>query len=138
VDEFQIVEARANRADAILLIVAALEEDELLTLLGAAEANGIDALCEVHTADELDTALEAGADLIGVNNRNLQTFEVRLETALELAGRLPKNAVRVAESGIHTAEDVSRLRSVGYDAFLIGESLMRAKNPGDALRDLKA
>jgi indole-3-glycerol phosphate synthase len=138
VDEFQIVEARANRADAILLIVAALEEDELLTLLGAAESNGIDALCEVHTADELDTALEAGADLIGVNNRNLQTFEVRLETALELADKLPKNAVRVAESGIHAAEDVSRLRSAGYDAFLVGESLMRAKSPGDALRDLKA
>jgi indole-3-glycerol phosphate synthase len=137
VDAFQIVEARANRADAVLLIVAALEEDELLMLLGAAQANGIDALCEVHTRDELDFALESGADLIGVNNRDLQTFEVRLETSLELADRLPKNSVRVAESGIHTADDLRRLRSVGYDAFLVGESLMRAKNAGNALRELR-
>jgi indole-3-glycerol phosphate synthase len=95
-------------------------------------------LCEVHDEEELQRALDAGCDLIGVNTRDLRTFKVDVETAFRLAGRLPKNVVRVAESGIHSGEDIARLRAVGYQAFLIGESLMRAEAPGEALRALVA
>jgi len=136
VDEFQLVEARANAADAVLLIVAALTAEELPRLVAAGRACGLDVLCEVHGAQELTCALEAGCDLIGVNSRDLRTFKVDLETAFLLADRFPKNVVRVAESGIHSAEDVARLRAAGYDAFLIGEALMRAERPGEALREL--
>jgi indole-3-glycerol phosphate synthase len=93
-------------------------------------------LCEVHDADELQRALDAGCDLIGVNTRDLRTFKVDLEAAFALAEKFPAGVVRVAESGIHSAEDVSRLRAAGYHAFLVGESLMRAASPGDALREL--
>ncbi|MGA8341640.1 MAG: hypothetical protein WB781_06850 [Candidatus Sulfotelmatobacter sp.] len=96
----------------------------------------MDVLCEVHDEAELRRALDAGCDLIGVNTRDLRTFKVDLETAFRLAERIPADVVRVSESGIHTAEDVSRLRAAGYDAFLVGESLMRAESPGDALREL--
>ena len=136
IDEFQMLEARANCADAVLLIVAALSSDELMRLAQAARALGLDVLCEVHDADELRRALDAGFDLIGVNTRDLKTFKVDLHTALDLAAQFLPHVVRVAESGIHSAEDISRLREAGYHAFLIGESLMRAESPGEALREL--
>jgi indole-3-glycerol phosphate synthase len=135
VDEFQLLEARAHAADAILLIVAALSQPELASLSRAAQARGLDVLCEVHDRDELHRALDTGLDLIGVNSRDLRTFKVDLETALRLAEQIPANVVRVAESGIHTSADVSRLRAAGYHAFLVGESLMRAQHPGEALQE---
>jgi indole-3-glycerol phosphate synthase len=138
VDEFQLLEARANSADAVLLIVAALSDAELKTLARGAQSLGMDVLCEVHDADELQRALDAGCDLMGVNTRDLRTFKVDGETALRLAGLLPKNVVRVAESGIRSGEDIARLRAAGYQAFLIGESLMRAERPGAALREFVA
>jgi len=138
VDEFQLVEARANRADAVLLIVAALEQNELVNLTRRASQLDLDVLCEVHDRGELERALDAGCDLIGVNNRNLHTFQVDLRTSLELADRIPAGIVKVAESGIESGEDIARLRQAGYDAFLIGESLMRAPRPSEALRDLLA
>jgi indole-3-glycerol phosphate synthase len=138
VDEFQILEARANSADAILLIVAALTPKELSTFASTARRFGLDALCEVHDGDELQRALEAGCDLIGVNTRDLRTFQVDLETAFRLAEKFPAGVVRVAESGINSGEDVARLRAARYDALLIGESLMRAGRPGETLRELLA
>ena len=136
VDEFQLLEARANSADAVLLIVAALTSAELNRLALGAGLHGLDVLCEVHDEEELQRALDAGCDLIGVNARDLRTFKVDGETALRLAERLPKNGVRVAESGIRSGEDVARLRAAGYQAVLIGETLMRAERPGAALREL--
>jgi len=136
VDEFQVLEARANAADAILLIVAALTDAELRMLRDAARAHNLDVLCEVHDAEELERALSLECECVGVNSRDLRTFEVSLDRACELAAKLPKAAVKVAESGIHTAADMARLRAAGYDAFLIGESLMRKPNPGDALKNL--
>ena len=136
VDEFQLVEARANAADAVLLIVAALSAEELGRLARGARERGLDVLCEVHDGAELQRALDAGCDLVGVNTRDLRTFQVDLSTALDMAAKFPAGVVKVAESGIHSAEDVARLRAAGYDAFLVGESLMRAAAPGDALRAL--
>jgi indole-3-glycerol phosphate synthase len=140
VDEYQIVEARAHCADAILLIAAALTDAELGHFAQAAHGLSLDVLVEVHTAAELGRVLDAlgesGADAIGVNNRNLGTFDVRLETSLELATRIPRGVLRVAESGIATTEDMVRLRTAGFDAFLIGESLMRQPDPGAALTAL--
>src|SRR5580698_9387584 len=132
VDEFQLLEARANSADAVLLIAAALTNAELNRLALGARLQGLDVLCEVHDEEELQRALDAGCDLIGVNTRDLRTFKVDVETAV----RLPKNVVRVAESGIRSGEDIARLRAAGYQACLIGESLMRAVAPGEALRAL--
>jgi indole-3-glycerol phosphate synthase len=136
VDEFQLLEARAHSADAVLLIVASLSQPELMSLSRAAHAHGLDVLCEVHDLDELRRALNSGFDLIGVNSRDLRTFKVDLETAIRLTEEIPANVVRVAESGIHTSADVARLRAAGYHAFLVGESLMRAQHPGEALQDL--
>lgn len=136
VDEFQVLEARAHRADAILLIAAALTDLELRELAAQAHAIGLDVLCEVHTADELDRVQQLDCDAIGVNNRDLRTFAVRLETSLDLAGRLPAGRVYVSESGIETADDLNRLRAAGFHAFLIGESLMRQPDPGNALQSL--
>jgi indole-3-glycerol phosphate synthase len=136
VDPFQVLEARANGADAILLIVAALNDSELRTLRNAAQALELDVLCEVHDGDELERALSLDCECVGVNSRDLKTFEVSLDRACELAARLPHSAVKVAESGIHSAEDTKRLRAAGYEAFLIGESLMRQGNPGEALKRL--
>jgi len=136
IDEFQIFEARANSADAVLLIVAALSQPELVALSRSARAHGLDTLCEVHDEHELMRALDVGCDLIGVNTRDLRTFQVDLDTALRLADKFPAGIVRVAESGIHLAQDVARLRAAGYHAFLVGESLMRAERPGEALREL--
>jgi indole-3-glycerol phosphate synthase len=136
VDEFQILEARANRADAILLIVAALEQKELIRLAEVARSLGLDVLCEVHDEQELRRALDAGCDLIGVNSRNLHTFEVNLGTAFRIVGKIPAECVRVAESGIQSGADLARLQAAGYGAFLIGESLMKAEHPGEALLQL--
>jgi indole-3-glycerol phosphate synthase len=142
VDEYQIVEARAHRADAILLIAAALPDAELRHLAQVAQGFSLDVLVEVHTAEELDRVLEVlgegGASAIGVNNRDLRSFEVSLETSLALAGRIPASVVRVAESGIGSAADIVQLRGAGFDAFLIGESLMRQPDPGTALAELLA
>ncbi len=135
-DEFQLLEARACRADAILLIVAALEQEQLIALQHRARELRLDVLVEVHAAAELDRALAASCDLIGVNNRNLHTFQVDLNTSIELVKRIPASVIKVAESGIESAADIARLRDAGFDAFLIGESLMRAAHPGDALRTL--
>ena len=138
VDEFQILEARANCADAILLIVAALSQAELVALARRAGDYNLDVLCEVHNEEELRRALDAGCGVIGVNSRDLKTFKVDLETAFRLADSIPRNVVRVAESGIHNGADIARLRTAGYQAFLIGESLMKAESPGKALRALLA
>jgi indole-3-glycerol phosphate synthase len=138
VDDFQLLEARANSADAVLLIVAALAQEELVSLTQRARSRGLDVLCEVHDDDELQRALDAGCDLIGVNTRDLRTFIVDPDTAFRLAERLPTNIARVAESGIRSGEDIAMLRAAGYQAFLVGESLMRATRPGEALRDLLA
>jgi indole-3-glycerol phosphate synthase len=135
-DEFQLLEARANCADAVLLIVAALGPDDLSSLAAGARRRGLDVLCEVHDGEELQRALDAGCDLIGVNTRDLRTFKVDLETSFRLSEKFPAGVVRVAESGIHSAEDVARLLAAGYRTFLVGESLMRASSPGDALREL--
>lgn len=136
VDEFQLLESRANNADAVLLIVAALTDPELRKLHEGARRLDLDVLCEVHDESELQRALAAGCEIIGVNSRNLRTFEVDLQTPQRLAQRLPEGVLSVAESGIHSAEDVRALRAAGYQAFLIGESLMRAAHPGKALREL--
>ncbi len=136
VDEFQVLEARAHGADAILLIVAALTDAELRTLRESARSFGLDVLCEVHDADEVHRALALDCECVGVNSRDLRTFEVSLDRACELAEHLPTSAVKVAESGIHTAADMKQLRAAGYDAFLIGESLMRHADPGLALATL--
>jgi len=138
IDEFQLVEARANGADAVLLIVAALSSTDLITLARRAREFNLDVLCEAHDEEELKFAMDAGCSLVGVNNRNLQTFQVDLQTAFRLADLIPKSAFAVAESGIHTGANVTALRAAGYQAFLIGESLMKAKSPGEALKALLA
>lgn len=138
VDEFQVLEARANCADAILLIVAALSDDELRELNSATRRMTLDVLCEVHDDKELARALDLGFDIIGVNNRDLRTFNVNLETAFRLAPKIPHSVLRVAESGIHTGAEMRELREAGYHAFLIGESLMKEAHPGEALEKLLA
>jgi indole-3-glycerol phosphate synthase len=136
VDPWQVAEARAAGADAVLLIVAALADDELLTLLDEAREIGVDALVEVHDQRELERALDAGARVVGVNNRDLRTLSVSLETSLALAPRIPDDVVAVAESGIKSGQDLKRLREAGFDACLVGEHLMAAPDPGAALRRL--
>jgi len=138
VDEFQVLEARAHCADAILLIVAALEDHELRVLHSAARRMALDVLCEVHDHKELARALDQGFDMVGVNNRDLRTFNVNLETAFRLAANIPESVVRVVESGIHTGSQMRDLREAGYHAFLIGESLMKEPYPGPALKKMIA
>jgi indole-3-glycerol phosphate synthase len=142
IDEYQVVEARAHRADAILLIAAALEDGEMRHLAEVAAGFSLDVLVEVHTAEELDRVLQTLgpglASAVGVNNRDLKTFEVRLQTSLDLVDRIPAETVRVTESGIATAADIARLRQAGFHAFLVGESLMRQPDPGAALAELLA
>jgi indole-3-glycerol phosphate synthase len=133
----QILQAAAHGADAILLIAAILTERELRDFREAAARYQLSALVEVHNRRELDTAIAAGADLIGVNNRNLSTFELTLETSLALAAHMPRGAVLVSESGIHDAADIARLRAAGYSAFLVGEHLMKSGDPAGALRKLR-
>ena len=138
IDEFQLLEARAHRADAVLLIVAALTQTELANLHRRAVELRLDVLCEVHDGVELQRALDAGCETIGVNNRDLHTFRVDLNTSLQLAKSMPSGVVKVAESGIETGDDIARLQDAGYDAFLIGESLMRAPRPSEVLQALLA
>ena len=136
-EDYQVYESAAARADAILLIVAALDDETLSHLRRLAEEElQMDALVEVHTSDEMKRANAAGATLIGVNNRNLRTFTVSLETSLALAGEAPPNALLISESGLHSSSDLHRLRDAGYHGFLIGETLMRADDPADMLRKL--
>lgn len=136
VDPFQILEARAACADAILLIVAALSDAELKTLYAEAQRAGLDVLCEVHDREELSRAVELGFAVIGVNSRNLHTMQVDPQMQIELGQALPRTAVRVAESGIRSASDIARMTEAGFDAFLIGESLMREPDPATALASL--
>ena len=138
-DDYQIYESSAAGADGILLIVGALEDEQLQRLRQLAEDElGLDALVEVHTSDEMKRAAASGATLIGVNNRDLRTFEVSLQTSLSLASQAPSNALLVSESGLHSADDLNRLHAAGYRGFLIGETLMRAADPATALRNLRS
>jgi indole-3-glycerol phosphate synthase len=136
-DEYQVYESAAAGADALLLIVAALDDDTLARLLGLTENElGMDALVEVHDAAELGRAHAAGARIVGVNNRNLRTFEVTLETSFALAARAQAGTLLVSESGLSDAAELERLRASGFSAFLVGETLMRAESPELALRAL--
>ncbi|MGN6312694.1 MAG: indole-3-glycerol phosphate synthase TrpC [Rhodanobacteraceae bacterium] len=136
IDAYQVYEARAIGADAILLIVAALGDAALLELALLAAELDLDVLVEVHDEAELDRALDIPASLVGINNRNLRTFETRIETTVGLCGRVPEDRVLVTESGIRAHEDVARLRAAGVHAFLVGEAFMRAPEPGKELARL--
>jgi indole-3-glycerol phosphate synthase len=138
VEEYQLVEAAALGADAVLLIVAALSARDLLRLRKGAAALGLAALVEVHNVAELESALEAGADIIGVNNRNLRTLAVDTTASETIASRMPSGVIAVSESGLRSAADITRLRAHGYHAFLIGERFMTMSDPGAALRELLA
>ena len=133
VDPYQILEAKAFGADAILLIAAVLTESELNSLSEKAHSLGMEVLLEVHNRQELQRSLKAGADLIGVNNRNLKTFEVSLDTSRELVTRIPDSVGKVSESGLGSPLQLQELKSIGYDGFLMGESFMKEKDPGAAL-----
>ena len=136
IDPYQVLQARAWGADCILLIVAALTDLQMQELESAAQELGMDVLIEVHDAPELDRALRCNSPLIGVNNRNLRTFETRLETTLELRDRIPADRILVTESGIHCPQDVNRMRDAGVHTFLVGEAFMRAASPGAQLQEL--
>jgi indole-3-glycerol phosphate synthase len=135
-DPWQVWEARANDADSFLLIVAALEDSLLRDLIFLGREIGMEPLVEVHTAAELESALAAEARIIGVNNRDLKTLAVRVETSLELIEHIPEDCIAVSESGLRTSDDLQKLRAVGFDAFLIGEHLMLAEDPAAALAAL--
>jgi indole-3-glycerol phosphate synthase len=136
IDAYHVQQAAAHGADAILLIAAILTERQMRDFRELAQRYHMAALVEVHDEEELAPALASGARLIGVNNRNLHTFEVKLETALRLADKIPAAVVRVAESGIHSSADIQQLRAAGYQAFLVGEHLMKSGDPAGALRAL--
>jgi indole-3-glycerol phosphate synthase len=136
IDPLHVVEAAAHGADAILLIAAILTTREMRDFRELAARYRMAALVEVHAADELESALDSGAEIIGVNNRNLRTFEVQLETSLDLAARIPPKLLKVSESGIHNSTDVRRLMDAGYSAFLVGEHLMKSGDPAAAMRSL--
>jgi|SRR5579871_1187885 len=136
IDTYHVHEAAAHGADAILLIAAILTERQMRDFRELAESYRMAALVEVHDAEELAPALDSGARIVGVNNRDLSTFEVHLDTALRLAPKIPSGVVRVAESGIHSAADVRYLSDAGYQAFLVGEHLMKSPDPAAALRAL--
>ncbi len=138
VDPYQVYEARALGADCVLLIVAALEQSLLVELSELALELGIDTLVEVHDGAELERALETPSTLIGINNRNLRTFDVSLDTTLGLKTKVPKDRVLVTESGIHAPADVAKMRGAGVNAFLVGEAFMRAPDPGTELKRLFA
>lgn len=135
-DPYQIVESRALGADCVLLIMAALSDTEAKSLHTQAQSLGLDVLVEVHDAEELDRALAFSPAMIGINNRNLRTLEVNLETAIGLAQRIPPRVLKVAESGIETSSDVKKIKDCGFDAILVGESLMKQKDIGAAVRAL--
>ena len=136
VDEYQIYEGAICGADAVLLIVAALSEAELSIMLATADGLGMDAIVEVHTAEELTMANNVGAKIVGVNNRDLQTLAVSLDVARNLIKERPGNALMIAESGLSSRSEIDELRSLGYDGFLIGETLMRSGDPAAALEEL--
>jgi indole-3-glycerol phosphate synthase len=135
-DPWQVWESRANDADSFLLIVAALSDEQLRDLIALGRDLGMEPLVEVHTRGELDRALAVGARIIGVNNRDLKTLTVRLETSYELIEQIPEECLAVAESGLRSHDDLKQLRAAGFDAFLIGEHLMLSPDPGAALRSL--
>ena len=134
--DYQLLEARAEGADAVLLIVAALAQPDLRRLYRAALDLGLDVLVEAHDAAELDRALEIGATIIGVNNRNLRTLAVDVDTSEGLVARIPRSAIAVSESGLRSTDDLRRLAALGYRAFLVGERFMTASDPGAAVREL--
>jgi indole-3-glycerol phosphate synthase len=136
IDPYQVVEARAAGADAVLLIVAVLSDGDLASLYRLARELGMAALVEVHDEAELARALAIGPRIVGINNRDLRTFHVNLETTARLRARVPKDVVLVAESGVHTPADVARLSAIGADAMLIGEALVRAPDVGQKIREL--
>jgi indole-3-glycerol phosphate synthase len=136
IDAYQVHEARALGADCILLIIAALDDDRLAELCGLAMDLGMDVLVEVHDIDELERALQVPAALLGINNRNLRTFEVSLDTTLGLRDAVPRDRILVTESGIVAPVDVARMRAAGIEAFLVGEAFMRELDPGAALQRL--
>ena len=136
IDPYQVIEARAINADCILLIVAALDDDSLQQLLDQAHELHMDVLMEVHDDAELERALATGARLIGINNRNLRTFETRLSTTIDMLGSIPDDRIVVTESGIHTPRDVQLMRDHNVHAFLVGEAFMRADDPGAKLAEL--
>jgi indole-3-glycerol phosphate synthase len=138
VDEFQLLEARASRADAVLLILSAIEDSDFSRFHRRSGELGLDAVCEIHDENELERALKMGAEIIGVNNRDLRTFAVDLKTAERLGPMIPAGVLRIAESGIQRGDDIRRLRAYGYEAFLVGESLMRADDPGAELTRMLA
>ena len=138
IDPYQVYEARVIGADAILLIVAALEDGPMIEMAGLAMELGMDVLVEVHDIDELERALQTDCELIGVNNRNLRTFEVSLDTTIALRDAVPRDRTLVTESGIATGADVAKMRGAGIETFLIGESFMRERDPGVALQRLFA
>lgn len=138
IDPYQVYEARAMNADCILLIVSALGDAMLNELLGLAHHLGMDVLMEVHDREEMQRAIQTGARLIGVNNRNLRTFELSLNTTLDMLDMLPDDRILVTESGIHTPDDVKLMRNNNVNAFLVGEAFMRADIPGDKLAELFA
>jgi indole-3-glycerol phosphate synthase len=137
-EECHVAQAAAHGADAVLLIAAILGADALRRLREYAGSLGLSALVEVHSAQELELAVDSGAAIIGVNNRNLHSFEVKIETSMELAQGIPSEVLKVSESGIFTSADIARLRQAGFHAFLIGESLMKSPDPAAALRELTA
>lgn len=136
IDPYQVVEARAMGADCILLIVAALDQSRLLELYDLAVDLGMDVLVEVHDEQEMQRALELNLPMVGVNNRNLRTFETSLDTTIELLSMLPENCFVVTESGIHTTQDVRFMQDHNVNAFLVGEAFMRAEEPGKALAEI--
>lgn len=138
VDPYQVYEARVIGADCILLIVAGLEDGPLVEMTNLAHDLGMDVLVEVHDIDELERALQADCDLVGINNRNLRDFSVSLDTTIELRDAVPPDRLLVTESGIASRADVARLRGAGVNAFLIGESFMRQRDPGAALKEMFA
>lgn len=136
IDPYQVYEARLAGADCILLIVAALSDQQLVELTDLVHQLGMDILVEVHNQCELERALKLPVQLIGINNRNLKTFETSLQTTLSLKAHVPSDRLLVTESGIHTADQVRMLQAEGVHAFLVGEAFMKAKNPGQALQEL--
>ena len=135
IDTYQIVEAKAYGADVILLIAAILSRDEIQSLSRLAQSLGMEVLLEIHNEDELEKSIMPSLNMIGVNNRNLKTFEVSLETSKTLSGLIPDEFVKISESGIRTVEDIKRLQPYGYKGFLIGENFMKTENPGAAAAD---
>jgi indole-3-glycerol phosphate synthase len=136
IDSYQVAEARAAGADAVLLIVAVLQDDDLRVLVAETRRWGMEALVEAHDREEVARAVAAGANIIGVNHRDLSTFQMNMDLAVSMRPLVPSHCLMVAESGIREAADVSRLRGAGIDAILVGETLMQAPDPARALRDL--